>query len=283
MMSGKVTREFVLPKCDRGEFGHHAQRQASIDHSHRIYAPTRLQGTRRPAARVIPNRPSLSPPIAHRCQRKPLPSYLVPLFGDQVPDTFSLDMYHPFPMFTHHQRKPAPSHLVHLFRDCSLGVSHPLPTFTHHPSARLVRVVVRPTSCTAVKAHVPTERAFGSRHRPAARGGHISEPRGSAYLRGRLPGTPPHLWARCLITNDKCPPIGPSSEYFRHAFLLTGPGGPKRFYGLIELLWTRPVSETAAQYYGRPLHSGATRKFLRGYWSTLKYRSELGLRRPLRR
>ena len=71
--------------------------------------------------------------------------------------------------------------------------------------------------------------------------------------------------------------------FFRHAFLLTGPGGPKRFCGLIEPLRMRPVSETPAQYYERPLRSGAARTSLRGHWPSLKYRSELGLRRPPRR
>ena len=253
MISGKVTRELVPLKCNRGKFGHHAQRQAYIGHSHRIHSPTRLQGPRRPAARVSLSRPPPSPPIAHRRQRKPSPSHLVPLFGDEVPDTFSLD------------------------------VPHPLPVFTHDPSTRLVRVVVRPTNFTEFKAHAPARWGVGSRHRPAAQGGHISEPHGSAYLRVRLSSTPPHLWACCLITNDKCPPIGPSSEYFRLAFLLTGPGGLKRFYGLIEPLWTHPFSKTPAQYYGRPLHSGATRTYLRGYRSTLQYRLELDLWRPLRR
>ena len=204
------------------------------------------------------------------------------------PDIFSLGVPHPLPIFIHRQRKPAPSHLVPLFGNevpdtFSLGASHPLPKFTHRPSTRLVRLVVRPTSCTAVRAHVPTRWSVGSRHLPAAQGGHISEPHGPAYLRVPLPGTPPHLWARCLIINDKWPPIGPSSEYFWHVFLLIGPGGSKWFYGLIELFWTRSVCETPAQYYGRPIHFGVTRTSLRGHWSTLKYRSEFGLRRPLRR
>ena len=153
MISGKVTREFVPPKCYRVEFGHHAHRQAFIGHSHRIRTPTRLQGTPKPSTRLSPNRPSQSPPIAHRRQRKPARSH----------DT--------------------------LF----LGVPHLLPIFTHCPSARLVRVVVRPTSCTAVKAHVLAWWGDGSRHRPAAQGGHISEPHRSTYLRVRLSGTPPYL------------------------------------------------------------------------------------------
>ena len=37
MISGKATREFVRPMCDRGEFEHHARQQASIGHSHRIH------------------------------------------------------------------------------------------------------------------------------------------------------------------------------------------------------------------------------------------------------
>ena len=128
------------------------------------YTPTRLQGTWKPAVRMSPNRPPPSPPIAHRRQREPAPSHLVPLFGDEVPDTFSL------------------------------GVPHPLPIFIPRTSARLVRVVVRPNSCTAVKAHVLARWSVGSRHRPAAQGVHIIEPHGSAYLRVLLPRTPPHLW-----------------------------------------------------------------------------------------
>ena len=96
MISGKLTREFVPPKCNRGEFGHHAQRQASIGHSHRIHTPTRLQGTRKLAARVSLNRRPPSAPIAHRRQRKPAPSQLVPIFGDEVPDTLPLGVPHPF-------------------------------------------------------------------------------------------------------------------------------------------------------------------------------------------
>ena len=57
MISGKVTREIVPPKCNRGEFGHHAQREASIGYYHRINTPTRLQDTRKPAARLSPNHP----------------------------------------------------------------------------------------------------------------------------------------------------------------------------------------------------------------------------------
>ena len=69
---GKVTRDYVPLKCNRGEFGHHARRQASIYHSHRIHTPTRLQDTRKPAARVSPNRPppitpNRTPPPAQKC------------------------------------------------------------------------------------------------------------------------------------------------------------------------------------------------------------------------
>ena len=133
MIAGKITRKLVPPKCNRGEFKHHAQRQVSIGHSYRIHPPTRLQGTRKPVARVSPNRPPPSPPIMHRCQRKPTPSHLVPLFEDKVPGTFSLD------------------------------VPHPLTVFTHRPPVRLVRVVVRPTCYTAINAHVPVRWGVGSR------------------------------------------------------------------------------------------------------------------------
>ena len=63
MISGKATREFVPPMCNRGEFGHHARQQAFVGHSHRIHTHTRWQGARNPAARVILNRPpNRSPP-----------------------------------------------------------------------------------------------------------------------------------------------------------------------------------------------------------------------------
>ena len=183
MISGKVTREFDPPKCNRGEFGHHAQRQVSICNSHKIHTPTRLQGPRKPAARVSPNRPPPPPSTVYHRQRKPAPSHLVPLFGDEILDTFSF------------------------------GVPHLLPIFTHRPNARLLQAVARSISCTAFKTRNPARWGVGSHQRPAAQGGHTSEPQGSAYLRVRLRGTPPHLWARCPVTNDKiCPPIGPSSN-----------------------------------------------------------------------
>ena len=46
----------------------------------------------------------------------------------------------------------------------SLGRSHPLAITTHRPYARLVRVVVRSTGCTAVKTHLPARWGVGSRH-----------------------------------------------------------------------------------------------------------------------
>ena len=130
---GKVTREYVPPKCNRGEFGHHAQRQAFICHSYRIHTPTRLQDTRKPAARVSLNRPL---PITPNRTSLPAQKCAVPArtsFGDEVSDTFSL------------------------------GVPHPLAAGTHRPRTRLVQMVVGPTRCAAVKAYVPARWGVGSR------------------------------------------------------------------------------------------------------------------------
>ena len=127
MITGKATREFVPPKCNRVEFGHHARQQASIGHSHGIHTPRRLQGTRKPAARVSPNRPPQ--PLhthAHRRQRTPAARHCLTFIQERIhwniPNVF--DMH------------------------------HPVTISVHCPSARLVRVVVRPTGCTTLKAHV---------------------------------------------------------------------------------------------------------------------------------
>ena len=45
----------------------------------------------------------------------------------------------------------------------SLGVPHPLAVDTHRPRTRLVRMVVGPTRCAAVKAYVPARWGVGSR------------------------------------------------------------------------------------------------------------------------
>ena len=68
---------------------------------------------------------------------------------------------------------------------------------------------------------------IGQANRQAAQGGHISEPHGSAYLRVRLPGTPPHFWARCLITNDKCLPIRAVERVLSACILADWPGRPQ--------------------------------------------------------
>ena len=151
MMSGKATRKFVPPKCSRGEFERHTKRQAAFAHSHRIYTCETARHSEASRARES-EPPTTIPPITHLRQRKPAPSHLVPLFGDEVPDTFSL------------------------------GVPHPLTNFIHRPSARLVWVLMRPTSFTAVKAHVPARWGVRSRHRQAAQDGHISESHCSTYL-----------------------------------------------------------------------------------------------------
>ena len=74
MIAEKAKHEFVQPKCSRGKFGHHARRQASIGHSHRIHTPTRLQCTRKPATLVspssLPNQPNTT---AHRRPRETAP------------------------------------------------------------------------------------------------------------------------------------------------------------------------------------------------------------------
>ena len=109
MISGKVTHEFVPPKCNRGEFEHHARQQASIGHSHRIHTPTRLQGTRKPVARVSPTR-LLQPPhtSAHRRQWTLAPSLPNHYSGTKTQEHF-LCVWHAPP--TYNERplpKPTP-------------------------------------------------------------------------------------------------------------------------------------------------------------------------------
>ena len=114
-----------------GEFGHHARRQASIGHSHRIHT-YEIARQSKASARVGPNRPPTenraSPPAP------PAPSLLIPLFENEVHGTLSL------------------------------GVPHPLTVHAHRPRARLVRVVAQPTRRTAAKTYVPTRWGIGSRH-----------------------------------------------------------------------------------------------------------------------
>ena len=109
MISGSVTREFVPPKCNRGEFEHHARQQASIDHSHRIRTPTRLQGTRKPVARVSPTRllqPSHTP--AHRRQRTLAPSLPIQYSGTKTLE-YSLCVWHAPPTYNERPlHKPTP-------------------------------------------------------------------------------------------------------------------------------------------------------------------------------
>ena len=68
MITGKATREFVPPKCNRGEFGHHARRQSSIGHSHTI--PTYETARQSEASRARGSEPPPQLRIAHHRQRR---------------------------------------------------------------------------------------------------------------------------------------------------------------------------------------------------------------------
>ena len=131
MISGKATREFVQPKCNKGEFGHHGRRQASIGPSHRIhtYETARQSEASRVGGPKPPPTENRAPPPA-----PPAPPLLIPLSGNKVPGTLSL------------------------------GVPHSLTVHVHRPRARLVRVVARPTRRTTVKTYVPSRWGVGSRH-----------------------------------------------------------------------------------------------------------------------
>ena len=136
MISRKATREFVAPKCNRGEFGHHARLQApSVTPTG--YIPTRLQGNRNPVARVNPNCPPTksraSPPAP---PAPPAPSLLIPLSRNEIHGPFSL------------------------------GVPHPLQIRAHRTRACLVRVMARPTRRTAAKLYLPVRWGVGSCHLP---------------------------------------------------------------------------------------------------------------------
>ena len=137
MIAGEATREFVSPKCKGSEFVNHARLQVSISHSHGIHTPTIPQGIWKIAARVNP-KPSPNRLNTTACRHQ---SYnlrnnvLISILGNDVPGTFSLCM------------------------------TDPLAISAHLPSARLVRVVARPTGCTAVIKHLTLRWAVGPCHR----------------------------------------------------------------------------------------------------------------------
>ena len=82
MITGKASREYVPPKYNRGEFGHHARQQASISHSPRIL----LRDCKELGSQLRAWARTALPPT-------PL---LIPLFRNEVSGTISLGVPHPF-------------------------------------------------------------------------------------------------------------------------------------------------------------------------------------------
>ena len=100
---------------------------------------------------------------------------------------------------------------------------------------------------------------------------------GSASLQDHPPrGTPPRLWAHCLITSDRR--TLPRGVYlvFRPASVLTGLGGSAQLYQAIWPIGTRPFYQTPGAILPKATSFGSA-KHLRG---AIRYRALRGLLRP---